>query len=101
MNQNKLKSDIRTLRKILQYNRVRILLLLSKKETCACELIKSLNIPNNLVSHHLKTLYDLNILNSRKIGLHRKYSIKKDHKKQICGLIKCFKSFSSNNEKKS
>ncbi len=96
----KIKNNVSLLRKILQYNRIRILLLLNNGEMCACELIQELNLPNNLVSHHLKTLSNLGILKSRKIGLHRKYSIKKDKKKQICRLIKCFKSFSYSNENK-
>lgn len=98
MNETKLKKDITRLRKILQYNRVRILNLLLKKETCACEIIKQLNLPNNLISHHLKVLQDMGILKSRKIGLHRKYSIRRNQKKQICRLIKCFRSFSDGNE---
>jgi len=101
MNKNNrtIKKNVYLLRKILQFNRIRILLLLEEGEMCACELVEELKLPNNLVSHHLKTLSDLGILKSRKLGLHRKYTIKKNKKELVSKLIKCFKSFSYNNEK--
>lgn len=93
-----LNKGIFNLQKILQPNRIRILFILDKKETCACELIKELKLANNLISHHLKTLVNLKILKSRKIGLHRKYSIKKNKKIQIHKLLKCLQSYSNENK---
>ena len=92
-----IESNILKLKKILQINRIKILLILNKKETCACELVSFLKLPNNLISHHLKILSDLEILKSRKIGLHIKYSIKKNKKKQISKLLKCFICYAENN----
>ena len=94
----KVEKHIVEFKKILQLNRVKILLLLSKKETCACRLVEQLKLPNNLVSHHLKVLTELGILKSRKIGLHIKYSIRDNKKKQISKLLKCLICYAKNNE---
>jgi len=35
------------------------MLLYKKEDTCVCQMVKKLQLKNNLVSHHLKTLQDL------------------------------------------
>jgi len=83
-----IENSIDRLKKILHLNRIKILLILDEKETCACEVITQLKLSNNLVSHHLKVLSDLDILESRKEGLHIKYSIKSKNKKRIEKLLR-------------
>ncbi|MBN2015222.1 helix-turn-helix transcriptional regulator [Candidatus Dojkabacteria bacterium] len=92
-----LDKNIKRIKKLLQLNRVKILFILSKRETCACELVEKLDIPNNLISHHLKVLTDLGILKSRKIGLHIKYSIRKSQRPKILKILKCLLSYEKNN----
>lgn len=60
-------------------SRVRILYFLRDGERCVCELWKKLILPQNLVSHHLKVLKDLKILESRKDGLKVYYKINKNN----------------------
>ncbi|MBU1148565.1 metalloregulator ArsR/SmtB family transcription factor [Patescibacteria group bacterium] len=50
-------------------NRLRILCLLKQGELCVCEIFQALNLPQNLVSHHLKVLKDFGLISSRKEGL--------------------------------
>jgi len=78
--QNKNNPDISLLadflRVISEENRLRIICVLIKKdEPCVCEIWKFLDLPQNLVSHHLKILKDFGILKSRKAGLKVCYSI--------------------------
>ena len=49
-------------------NRLRILCLLKKHEQCVCDIFASLNLPQNLVSHHLKLLRDAGLVTSRREG---------------------------------
>ena len=49
-------------------NRIKILCLLKQRELCVCEIFEALNLPQNLVSHHLKELSNLGIINFRKLG---------------------------------
>lgn len=84
-----LRKKVLSLRKMLQPNRVMILMLLLERETCACELVEMLDMPNNLVSHHLGVLKDLGYLKKRTVGLHRKYSIREEKMKEVKRLLGC------------
>jgi len=59
----------RTLKKISEPNRLKILCLLKDGEKCVCDIWQCLKLPQNLVSHHLKVLRDLNLISSKKVGL--------------------------------
>ena len=59
----------RTLKKISEPNRLKILCLLKDEEKCVCDIWQCLKLPQNLVSHHLKVLKDLNLVSSKKVGL--------------------------------
>ena len=89
-----LDENIMKLQKILHKNRIRILYRLNEKETCTCELVEELDIANNLMSHHLKVLTDLGLIEGRDEGLHRKYSIAPSHKKYVCKLLTCLPIYS-------
>jgi len=49
-------------------NRMKILLLLSKREMCVCELESALALPQPTVSHHLGLLEQANLLGRSKKG---------------------------------
>ncbi len=49
-------------------NRIRILLLLSKREMCVCELESALKLPQPTVSHHLGLLEQADLLRRSKKG---------------------------------
>ncbi len=60
---------------IADENRLRILCILKTGPKCVCDIWENLELSQNLVSHHLKTLKDFGILKSSKEGLKIFYSI--------------------------
>lgn len=83
--------DILNLREFLKVisdtNRLRILCLLTKKELCVCEIFETLQLPQNLVSHHLAKLEKLALLEKRKEGTFIIYSINSKVLKQYKNLF--------------
>lgn len=63
------------LRIISEKNRLKIICFLQSGEQCVCEIWQFLELPQNLISHHLKILKDFELLYSRKEGLNIYYSI--------------------------
>jgi ArsR family transcriptional regulator len=59
----------KVLKKISEPNRLKILCLLKDGEKCVCDIWQCLKLPQNLVSHHLRVLRDLNLISSKKVGL--------------------------------
>ena len=66
------------LRVISEENRLRIICLLKTGEKCVCKIWQVLDLPQNLISHHLKVLKDFQLLSSRKNGLNVYYSLNED-----------------------
>ncbi|MFH1535405.1 MAG: metalloregulator ArsR/SmtB family transcription factor [Patescibacteria group bacterium] len=56
------------IRAIDEPNRLRIICLLKRGEHCVCDIFKPLELSQNLVSHHLKALKDIKLIDSRKEG---------------------------------
>ena len=56
------------LKTIAEGNRLKIICLLGRGELCVCQIIEALDLPHNLVSHHLKVLTSAGILLKRKEG---------------------------------
>lgn len=56
------------LKMIDESNRLKILCLLRHRERCVCEIWQNLDLPQNLVSHHLKTLKGFGLIFSRQEG---------------------------------
>lgn len=54
------------LKVIAEPNRLKILCILQQREMCVCEIWQNLNLPQNLVSHHLKVLKDHKLVKSKK-----------------------------------
>lgn len=65
------------LRLIGEENRLKIICLLKDGELCVCEIVESLDLPQNLVSAHLKALKELHLLESRQEGKRIYYSADK------------------------
>ncbi len=56
-------------------NRMKVLLLLSKRDMCVCELESALGLPQPTVSHHLGVLEQANLLRRSKKGRFVFYSV--------------------------
>jgi DNA-binding transcriptional ArsR family regulator len=56
-------------------NRRRIIALLDEKERTVGELVAALRLRQPLVSHHLKVLREIGLVDSRKEGRHRIYRV--------------------------
>ena len=85
------KNKISQLQKLLVLNRMKILEILYKKPTCVCQMVKRLDIKNNLISHHLKTLLDMGFLENRKNGRHVIYNLQKSKRNDITKLFTLLK----------
>ena len=84
--EEKTKQIAEFLKIISEKNRLRILCLL-KKEKCVCEICQYLNLPQNLVSHHLKVLKDLSLISAKKEGVKIFYKINKKVVKKYLKLL--------------
>ncbi len=54
---------------IAEQNRLKIICILRNGEKCVCDIWQYLELPQNLVSHHLKVLKDFDLISSRKESL--------------------------------
>jgi len=86
----KLKEVVDFLKVISEENRLKILCLLRKKEKCVCEIWQCLDLPQNLVSHHLKVLKDFGLINSRKESTKVLYKSNKKVEKKYLKLLNKF-----------
>ena len=59
---------------LLEPQRIKVLRLLRGGELCVCEIERSLGIPQNLVSHHLRVLREAGLVVARKEGQFVHYS---------------------------
>ena len=66
-------------------NRMRILLLLSKREMCVCELESALGLPQPTVSHHLGLLEQADLLRRSKKG---RFVFYEAHESPVLDLLK-------------
>ena len=81
------------LKKISEPNRLKILCILKNGEKCVCDIWQCLKLPQNLVSHHLKVLKDLNLISSKRVGLKVFYQLnQKVVKKYLKKLNKFLKN---------
>ncbi len=75
------------LRVIGDDNRLRILCLLRDKERCVCEISPSLNLAQNLVSSHLKIMFDFGLLKIRQEWKRNYYSVNPKSFKKYNNLL--------------
>ena len=76
-------------------NRLKILCLLKQQKRCVCEICKILQLPQNLVSHHLKVLKNYNFLSSEKEGVKIFYSL---NQKVVNKYLKLFNEILTKNK---
>ncbi len=86
----KITKNVRLFRAIADKNRLQILQMLKSGEKCVCEIWKHLDLSQNLTSHHLKVLKDLNLISSRKEGLWVFYKINKTELSKLNSLLNKF-----------
>jgi len=72
---NNLDQTAEFLKIIAEPNRLKILCILQKQELCVCDIWQYLDLPQNLVSHHLKVLKDFKLVKSRKESTKVIYSL--------------------------
>ncbi len=82
-----LSETVSFLKAVSDENRLKIICFLKEGEKCVCEIVDFLELPQNLVSHHLRVLRNQNILISKKNGLKVFYSI---NEKNISDIINFF-----------
>lgn len=71
-------------------NRLRILTLLRDGPLCAGDLLKSLNIVQSTLSHHMKTLVETDLVKCRKQGKWSYYTINSDRIPDLDALLKAW-----------
>lgn len=79
------------LKAIQDETRRQILTLLKKGPLCVCDILPTIEIPQNLASHHLKVLKDCSLITSERCGTKiiyaRNESIIKKCQKQLKNII--------------
>jgi len=73
---------------LAEENRLKIICILKNGEHCACEIIKHLNLPQNLVSHHLNKLKGAGLIRGRKEGPWIHYSLTEKGEKAAQNIFK-------------
>lgn len=59
-------------------NRLKILIQITEKEKCVHDLSDQLNLSYSNISHHLRKLKDKDLIQKRKEGKHRYYTLKNE-----------------------
>jgi len=81
-------ATVAILKLLAEENRLKIICILSGGEYCACEIIKHLGLPQNLVSHHLNKLKEAEMVQGRKEGVWIHYSLTVKGKKIAKTVLK-------------
>lgn len=81
---------VKILKIISEKNRFLILQLLQERDMFVCEIWKCLDLPQNLASHHLKTLKKIDLIKSRREGSKVVYSLNKKNVKKMKALFSRF-----------
>lgn len=76
------------LKTIAEPTRLKALTILDSEDICVCKLAEKLNITHNLLSFHLKTLFEKGILEKRRDGNQIFYFLTKEWKLKIEKLLK-------------
>lgn len=84
------------LKNISEEKRLKIICLLKEREFCVCEIIDALELPHNLLSHHLKVLKRMKLVSFRKEGKFRLYRL--NHKEMDLFLDDLLKIMKGNSK---
>lgn len=68
-------------------HRLEIINLIKDNEICACMLLEELEISQPTLSHHMKVLEDIALVNSRKDGKWRHYSLNQEKIKDLANFL--------------
>lgn len=82
------EKEILIFKSLSDNNRVQIVDMLSCGELCACKILEKFNITQPTLSHHMKTLCEAGIVNSRKQGSWNYYSLNKENIANFIEFIK-------------
>ena len=63
--------------------RIKIINLLEKNELCVCDISVILNMTKSAVSHQLKNLREMNLINAKRKGKEIWYTLADDHVKEV------------------
>ena len=75
------------LKAIAEENRFKIIKLLSKKSLCVCEIEAILEIPQNLVSHHISVLKKAGLIENCRCGKNNFYTLNKQSINQLNKIL--------------
>ena len=89
-NQEDFSNVVEFLKVINESNRLKILCFLRHGEQCVCDIWKKLDLPQNLTSHHLKTLKNFGLIESRQDGRKIIYSSNKESVAKYASLLNTF-----------
>jgi len=79
--ESKQVTKIAALLKIVsEESRLKLLCILRRGEHCVCEIMEHVDLSQSLISHHLKDLKDIGIVQDSKRGLYVYYSLTKKGK---------------------
>lgn len=87
-NFEKITESLDVLKAVSEPNRLRILCTLSKLDICVCDLARKMEVSHNLISFHLKILFEAGILNKKRSGNQIFYCIKQEWKERINHFFK-------------
>jgi ArsR family transcriptional regulator len=67
--------------------RWRIVQLLAAEELCVCHLVEELDVPQPLVSHHLKVLRDVGLVETEKFRYWTYYRLRREPIAEVCRTL--------------
>lgn len=83
---DRIEDSSKLLKAISDVTRIKILCVLSKEEICVCDLAERLGIAQNLLSHHLKVMESVGLLEKKRDGNQIFYSISEEQKIRVNDL---------------
>jgi len=85
-----LSQTVEFLKVVSEENRLKIICVLKQGERCVCDVWQFLDLPQNLVSHHLKVLKDFGLIKSRRESTKIIYSLDQKNIKKFISLMSRF-----------
>jgi len=83
-----MEQTIRTFKSLSDPTRLRILVLLLRRELCVCELTAALEMEQSRISHQLRVLRNAELVEDRREGKWIIYRISKDKEKDLKFIFK-------------